>query len=84
MIISKRARKFLAKMGADRQQLLAAAIERIEADPFIGKCVQHSDHWSYRVGKLRVLYRQEPLEIVSMGTRGNIYKGLAAGKGSER
>lgn len=77
IIYSKNAIKFLKKQDKQTQQCLIDAIEKL---PTIGdiKKLKGTDGYRLRVGTYRVLFDVNGiiLNIIDIGNRGQIYKGV--------
>ena len=74
------AKKRIGKLGPEIKRRIKAAVERLAANPHIGKHLTHelSEYWSYRAGDYRILYRvfekQILVVIVTVGHRKDVYK----------
>jgi len=67
-------------MHPNLKRKIKSALQAILADPQAGKALKDELEglWSFRVGKLRVVYRitgkKKVLEIIAVGPRKNIYE----------
>lgn len=72
---SKKALKFLKKQDVISQKRIVMAIGKL---PYSGdiKKLQGSDGFRLRVGTFRVLFDVNVIDIIEIGPRGQIYKGV--------
>lgn len=83
LLYTAEARSQIHKLSAALQLQLKESIERIAADPSVGKRLTQelSGYWSYRSGDYRVIYsifhKEVTVLIVTLGHRKNIYTKLA-------
>ena len=74
---SKKAVKFLKRQDVPSQKRLIAAISRLPLEGDIKK-LQGIDGYLLRVGNFRVLFTVDGIiiDIIDIGNRGQIYKGV--------
>ena len=74
---SKKAIKFLKRQDVPSQKRLIAAISRLPLEGDIKK-LQGIDGYRLRVGNFRVLFNVNGIiiDIIDIGNRGQIYKGV--------
>ncbi len=77
IIYSKKAEKFLRKQDKPTQRRLIDAISKLPLEGDIKK-LQGTDGYRLRVGNYRVLFDVNGLilDIIDIGNRGQIYKGV--------
>ncbi|MFR4440005.1 MAG: type II toxin-antitoxin system RelE family toxin [Hungatella sp.] len=77
IIYSKKAEKFLRKQDKPTQRRLIEAISKLPLEGDIKK-LQGADGYRLRVGNYRVLFDVNGiiLDIIDIGNRGQIYKGV--------
>lgn len=77
IIFSKKAEKFLRKQDKPTQRRLIEAISKLPLEGDIKK-LQGADGYRLRVGNYRVLFDVNGiiLDIIDIGNRGQIYKGV--------
>ncbi len=80
LLITRRAQKDIAQLANPLKLRIAAALDRIAEDPFLGKALKGEMHgsFSYRVGMHRIIYEIHKLEILvivlKVGHRREIYR----------
>ena len=77
IVYSKKAAKFLKKQDVPTRRRLVAAISRLPLEGDIKK-LQGTDGYRLRVGDFRVLFDVNGIiiDIIDIGNRGQIYKGV--------
>ena len=71
--------KFITSLHPTLKRKLKASFRILMDDPHAGKALKEelSGLWSYRIGRIRVIYRlgkRDVLEIVAIGPRARIYE----------
>ena len=71
--------EFIASLHPSLKRKLKASFRILMDDPHAGKALKEalSGLWSFRVGRLRIIYRfgkNNVLEIVAIGSRARIYE----------
>lgn len=77
IVYSKKAVKFLKKQDASNQKRILTAISKLPLEGDIKK-LQGTDGYRLRVGNFRILFDVNGtiIDIVDIGNRGQIYKGV--------
>lgn len=80
VIIALRAKKQIDKLPSKIKQKIAAALEELSANPFLGKALKLNlkGLYSYRVGNYRVIYNilrhQLIIQIIKVMHRKDVYR----------
>lgn len=78
-VYTEEAARRIRKLDGSIRERVRKAIERLTADPKIGKRLTGllSDRWSYRVGDWRILYKVRKAELIilvlTVGHRSKVY-----------
>lgn len=79
--ITQRTRREFKKIQKRHQHAIAAIIEELKEEPFIGKPLKRelTGRYSYRVGLYRVIYKinekDKVIVVLTAGHRAKVYKG---------
>lgn len=83
LLYTEETKSFIEKLPVKKKRQIKDAVERLAAEPAIGKRLTHelSGLWSYRCGDYRIIYRVEHqrvlIIVLAVGHRRDIYQTLS-------